>query len=401
MSDRSPLPWANLRPYSIRIEDEVLSDLRQRLRTRHRPQDLANDDWGYGVNGAYLDSLLDYWQDGYDWRFHEAAINCYGNYLVHIGGLPIHFMHVRGTGPNPTPLVLTHGWPWTFWDFRKLIGPLTDPAAHGGDPADCFDVVIPSLPGFGFSTPSPRAGFTIYEVADVWATLMTEVLRYDKFGAHGGDYGTLVTAQLGHKYPELITGLHFAPRPLPLNVWNVDRPWADLFAGSLPGGTGERAAQVEYERRKVGHMVAHVLHPQTLAYAMHDSPAGLAAWLLERRHSWSDNNGDVRSAFSWEDLLTNFTIYWATNSFVSSARLYADNQRVGWRPVHEGSPVVNAPTAVTVFEKDLPPNVSLDWMKDYFDLRSVTRSPTGGHFAAAEEPERVVGDIRAFFRGLR
>ncbi|MEV6654390.1 epoxide hydrolase family protein [Streptomyces sp. NPDC051219] len=395
------LPWKPAEPFTVHVSQEVLDDLRERLsRTRLAP-DLDNDDWKYGVNGAYLNELVRYWRGEFDWREQERRINQFSHYKTEIDGLPIHFIHQRGTGPNPIPIILTHGWPWTFWDFHDVIGPLTDPLAHGGDPNDSFDVIVPSLPGFGFSTPFTRTGMTIWEVADVWKTLMVDVLGYEKFAAHGGDYGVMVTAQLGHKFAEHMLGLHFAPRPLPLHSFNTDRPWADLFANAIPSGVGDRKTFVEYERRKVGHVVAHVLDPQTLAYALHDSPAGLAAWLLERRRSWSGCDGDVESAFTRDDLLTSFTIYWVTESFVNTARLYHENAEHGWHPSHDRTPVVEAPTAVTVFAKDLPPGASMSWMGDYFNLRQVTESPTGGHFAAAEEPGVVVRDIRAFFRQSR
>ncbi|MFD9665093.1 epoxide hydrolase family protein [Rhodococcus sp. NPDC059968] len=387
------------RPFTIELSDQVLDDLRLRLSHTRLAPDIANEDWSYGVRGSYLDDLVRYWRDGFDWRAQERKMNEFPHFRTTIDGLPIHFVHVRGKGPDPTPLVLTHGWPWTFWDFHKLIGPLADPVSYGGAAEDSFDVVIPSLPGFGFSNPLKRAGLTIWQVADIWVTLMRDVLGYKRFGAHGGDYGVMVTAQLGHKFPEHLIGLHFAPRPLPLHVWNTDRPWAEVFSGTLPDGVGERATFIEYERRKVGHLVAHVLNPQTLAYALHDSPAGLAAWLLERRRSWSDCHGDVETVFTRDELLTSFTIYWATESFVHTARLYHDNARYGWQPSHERRPVVEAPTAVTLFRNDLPPGAKMDWMSSYFNLQAVTESPTGGHFAAAEEPDRVVEDIRTFFRG--
>lgn len=388
-------------PFTVHIDDAVLEDLRARLSRTRLAQDLDNDDWSYGVNGRYLGELLRYWRDDFDWHAQEQRMNQFAHFRSTIDGVPIHFIHERGRGPSPVPIVLSHGWPWTFWDFRELIGPLSDPAVYGGDPADAFDVIVPSLPGFGFSTPMPRSGTTIWDVADLWVALMTDVLGYERFAAHGGDYGVMVTAQLGHRYPDRIIGLHMAPRPLPLDVWNTDRPWADLLSGALPDGVGDRASFIDYERRKVGHVVAHVLDPQTLAHALHDSPAGLAAWLLQRRRSWSDCDGDVERAFSRDDLLTNFTLYWATESFASSARLYHDNARHGWTPSHERKPVVEAPTAVTIFDKDLPPGASMNWMTDYFNLQSVTHSATGGHFAAAEEPQRIVEDLRHFFRDRR
>lgn len=391
-----------IRPFEIEVPEEVLDDLRARLRNSRLAPDFANDDWSYGVNGDYLAELVRYWAHGYDWRAHEKQMNRYSHFRTTIDDTPIHFLRAPGRGPAPVPILLTHGWPWTFWDFRDLIGPLSDPAAHGGDPADAFDVIVPSLPGFGFSTPMRHAGRTIWDVADVWVELMDR-LGYDRFAVHGGDFGVMVAGQLGHKYADRLLGLHVAPRPMPLHIWNIDRPWADLVAGSLPASenAADRAAFIAWERRKVGHATAHILGPQTLAHALHDSPAGMAAWLLERRRSWSDCEGDVERAFSKDDLLTGFTIYWATESFGTSARLYADNARYGWSPAHDRTPVIEAPTGVTVMEKDIPPKSAMGWMSEYCNLQFLESSATGGHFAASECPELIVDHLRRFFRGRR
>lgn len=386
-------------PFTISVGQDVLDDLDRRLASSRLPPDFANGDWSYGVPTDYLRELVDYWRDGFDWRAQERAMNRFPHYRTTIDGVPLHFMHVKGKGPSPMPLILTHGWPWTFWDFAKLIEPLSDPAATGGDPADAFDVIVPSLPGFGFSTPLQRP-FAVWETADLWVKLM-DGLGYDRFFAHGGDFGVLVTEQLGHKYPERILGIHLAPCPRRLDIWNVRRPWADLVAGPLSGDDARDDRMIAYEEKKVGHAVAQVLDPQTVAAALHDSPVGLAAWLIERRRNWSDCGGDVESVFSKDDLLTNVMLYWVTESYVTSARLYRDSWKGGWSPSHGRSPVVEAPTAVSLFLSDLPPNASTDWMKNYFNLRFLREQSRGGHFAAAEQPDAIVGDLRTFFRSLR
>ncbi|HLY56107.1 MAG TPA: epoxide hydrolase, partial [Stellaceae bacterium] len=194
--------------FTVNISEPVLDDLRRRLAATRWAADYANDDWGYGTNGAYLKELCAYWQDGYDWRRHERAMNGFRHFRTEIDGIPIHFIHERGKGPAPMPLVMTHGWPWTFWDLHKVIRPLTDPASFGGDPADAFDVVVPSLPGFGFSTPLRKPGYPYWRTADLWVTLMRERLGYDRFAAQGGDYGAFVTGQLGHKYAAHVIGIH-------------------------------------------------------------------------------------------------------------------------------------------------------------------------------------------------
>ena len=393
---------APLEPWPIHLSDEVLDDLRGRLRRARLAPDFENDDWEYGTNGEYLADLVRYWADEFDWRAQETAMNAYPNHRVEIQGLPIHFLHAPRKGPSPMPLVLTHGWPWTFWEFRQLLGPLSDPAAHGGDPADAFDVIVPSLPGFGFSTPLSRGGVGVYDVPDLWVELMRDRLGHERFAAHGGDYGAQVTAQLGHKYPEHLIGLHFSPRPYRLEIWNVERPWAGLIAGSggLPEDPDLRAATIAYERKRVGHVVANILDPQTFSHAFNDSPAGLASWYVSRRRGFGDTGGDIESVFPRDDLLTNFTIYWATQSVSTAARFYLENWKQGWTPSHDGKQV-DVPTAVTLLRADLPPGLSMDWMYDAFDIRFVNELDRGGHYAPAERPEAIIEDIRKHFRTLR
>lgn len=233
-------------PFRIEIPEDRLHDLRRRLASIRWAPDFANDDWRYGTNGRYLRELVAYWHDGYDWRAREKRMNAHPQFKVEIDGMPIHFLHVKAKHPEksqggrPLPLLLTHGWPWTFWDFEKVIGPLVDPGAHGGDPKDAFDVVVPSLPGFGFSTPLTKPGINWWRTADVWATLMRDVLGYERFCAHGGDWGALVTLQLGHRYADLVHGVHITGIA-PLEFFSGDRPWS--IGGSLDTiakGTGER-----------------------------------------------------------------------------------------------------------------------------------------------------------------
>jgi pimeloyl-ACP methyl ester carboxylesterase len=390
-------------PFDIHVPDAVLADLAERLSRARLAPDFANEDWDYGVNGDYLAALVAYWRDGFDWRAQEKAMNAFSHYRAEIDGIPIHFLHQRGTGPNPVPLVLTHGWPSTFWDFHKVIGPLTDPAAHGGDPADDFDVVVPSLPGFGFSSPLTTPGVTLARVADLWATLMRDVLGYERFAAHGGDNGASVTVHLGHKYADRLLGIHMAPGPHRLETWKVERPWSDLTGSFLPQDPEQRAAMIEWEKRYVSHATVQVMDPQTLAYGLNDSPVGLAAWLLERRRTWSDCGGDVERVFTKDELLATIMIYWATQTVGTAARLYRDCW-VGaraWAPAHDRVPSVEAPTGVTLYTSDLPPNLPTEWMSSYYNLAFLRSRDTGGHFVASEDPEGLVDDLRAFIRPLR
>jgi pimeloyl-ACP methyl ester carboxylesterase len=388
-------------PFRIEIPQARLDDLRRRLQQVHWAHDYANDDWSYGANGDYLRELVEYWLARYDWRAQEKALNSLRHFRTSIDGVPIHFIHERGQGPAPIPLVLTHGWPWTFWDFSRVIGPLADPGAHGGDPADAFDVVVPSLPGFAFSTPLAQTGIHWGSTADLWVKLMRDVLGYARFGAHGGDWGALVTSQLGHKYADALLAVHLT-NAFPLPVFHGERPWAlgDVARELLARTPEERAEAARWERKFVSHVAVHMIDPQTLAFALHDSPLGLLAWIAERRRAWGDCRGDLERRFSKDHLLTTIMLYWLTDSFVTSVRYYAEAARFAWKPAHTRTPAIGVPTGLTLFRHDLPPG-SLDWTSGYYDLRFLRVRESGGHFAAYEEPEAVVADLRELFRPLR
>lgn len=387
-------------PFEIAIPQARLDDLRRRLEHVHWAPDMENDDWRYGTSGAYLRELVEYWLGAYDWRKHEAAMNAYDHFRSEVDGVPIHFLRKEGVGPAPLPLILTHGWPWTFWDFERVIGPLADPGAHGGDPADAFDVIVPSLPGFGFSTPLERTGMNWWRTADLWVPLMQEALGYEKFCAHGGDWGCLVTLQLGHRYPDAVHGVHVTGAA-PLDCFSGEKPWAiGGVVESMAEGSEERAAMLAWEKKFASHVAVHHLDPQTLAFAMHDSPLGLCAWILERRRSWGDCRGDVESRFSKDALLTTMMLYWLTDSFVTSVRYYQESGRHPWTPDHDRMPVVEAPAGITLFEPDKAPG-EMDWTEGYYNRVQYRVHPDGGHFAPAEEPEVLVRDIRDMFRRFR
>ena len=387
-------------PFSVHVEQAVLDDLYRRLDHVNLASDFGNDDWRYGTNGDYLSELVAYWRKHFDWRSQERAMSKYSHFRTRIDEVPIHFIHEHGKGPNCIPLIATHGWPWTFWDMHKLIGPLTDPSAHGGDAADAFDVVVPSLPGFGFSSPVQKTGVDYVRTADIWVTLMQDVLGYGRFAAHGGDWGAHVTAQMGHKHADRLVGIHLTTT-LPLTVLNAERPW-DTTGPALMTAEGEaRQKLLERSRRTSSHMAVNMLDPQTIAYAMQDSPAGLCAWLLERRRAWSDCHGDVETRFSKDELLTNMTIYWVTNTFGTSCRFYREAVERPWVPTHDRTPVVEAPTAVSVFLGDLSLPQDRDWYNTYYNLHYENEWSSGGHFAPAEEPDAIVHDLREAFRTLR
>ena len=383
-------------PFTIAVPDSVLEDLQQRLDRTRWPRDPGNDDWRYGTNRAWLQDLVAYWRDGYDWRVHEAEMNRFEHFRVVLDDVPIHFIRRRGEGPAPIPIILTHGWPWTFWDFAGVIDALADPAAHGGDPADAFDVIVASLPGYGFSVPLERTGVTVRTTAALWVRLMREVLGYDRFAAHGGDWGASVTAQLGHEFPEHLIGVHLS-LPVLLRVSYYSGLSAEDYAPEEAGWFEKMQTRMA---TAASHVAVHTADPQTLAYALNDSPVGLAAWILERRRAWSDHTGDVYDALSRDFLLTNVTLYWVTESIGSTMRYYWENWRQSVRVVHDRIPAIEAPTGMAVFPNDLV-FVPRRLAEEYTNLVHWTVMPRGGHFAAAEEPDLIVEDLRAMFRALR
>jgi pimeloyl-ACP methyl ester carboxylesterase len=382
--------------FRIAVPDSVLDDLRQRLAKTRWPIDFANENWAYGTNRNYLEELVRYWLDEYDWRKHEQQINAFSHYKVTIDGVPIHFIIEPGKGPKPIPLILSHGWPWTFWDLSKVIRPLADPAAFGGDSNDAFDVVVPSLPGFCFSTPLTKPGINWWRTADLWLTLMRDVLGYRRFGAEGGDWGALITEQLGHKYPEQLIGIYLS-LSIPMDFFSSGG-FRDADYG--PDEQAALARTKEAAPHIVSHVAVQTRDPQTLAYGMHDSPVALCAWILERRRAWSDCEGDVERRFSKDELLTHIMLYWVTECFVTSVRYYYEARNHPWKPEHHRTPVVEAPTALAIFPRELliPPR---KWAEGYFNLKRWTPMRAGGHFAPSEEPEQLVSDIRAFYRSFR
>ncbi len=404
-----------LEPTPIHVPDAVLADLRQRLGLTRWPEDAGNEDGYYGVNRTYLRDLVDYWRSGYDWRKAEAAINGYEHYGVgvEVEGVPVHFMRRPGVGPAPMPLILTHGWPWTFWHWSKVVDPLADPSAYGGDAAEAFEVIVPSFPGFGFSTPLPdHPDMNFWKVADLWHTLMTETLGHDRYGAAGCDVGALVTGHLGHKYADELSAIHIGGTGPNLAFFNGDRAW-DVSGGrpiqeGLPADV--HAQIVASERRWAVHLAAQLLEPSTLAYGLSDSPAGMLAWILQRWMKWSDNGGDIETVFTKDDLLTHATIFWATNSIGTSMRTYANNNRYSWTPSHDRRPAVEAPTGITFVGYENPPGVSTGQRVRHFlesdnaawyNHVNLTAHDHGGHFIPWEIPHEWVDDLRRTFRGRR
>jgi pimeloyl-ACP methyl ester carboxylesterase len=386
------------KPFTIDIPQAEVDELRDRLRRTRWPADPGNPDGRYGAPREWMEDLVHHWAEVYDWRAVEAEMNAHEQFRVEIDGVPVHFLRAAGRGPSPMPLVLTHGWPWSFWDLHKVIGPLSDPAAHGGDPADSFDVIVPSLPGYGFSVPLRTTGIDIARIAELWVKLMSDVLGYARFGAQGGDWGAGVTGQLGHAHPERMIGVYLTLAAIPgLAGRTAVKP--DQYA---PDEQWMLARADEARRVTEAHMAVHRRDPQTFAYAMADSPAGLGAWLWHRRQAWCD--GDALEVFGRDDLCTLASLYWFNTSFASSIRLYAEQLTKPSRLSRELSPerprIIEVPTGFALFPKELlfVPRAAAE---QYTDLRRWTIFDRGGHFAPAERPDAVVDELRAFFRDLR
>jgi len=373
-----------IRPFTVHVPQPVLDDLRDRLARTRWPDEVTGAGWDYGANLTYLRDLVDYWQTRFDWREQERTLNAFAHYQVEVGGLNIHFIHERGKGPHPLPLIVTHGWPSTFYEMHKIIPLLADPASHGGDPADAFDVIVPSLPGYGFSDPYPRRGR--WNVAEMWSALM-HGLGYDRYGARGGDIGAGVTTRLGRDYPDRLIGVHLDG--------NIAGPVPSPDPTTLSPAEKAYLAQIEqWEREEGGYSHIQGTRPQTLAYGLNDSPAGLAAWIVEKFRAWSDCGGEIERRFSKDELLTNVMLYWVTQTINPSIRPYYESQHNASQSI-----AVTVPTAVTTSAVDLPP--PREWGERSYNIQRWTEMPGGGHFAALEEPLWLVEDIRAFFRDLR
>lgn len=383
-------PAPVIRPFTIAVAEEALRDLRERLERTRWPDAVEGANWEYGANLAFLRELVGYWQTSFDWRAQERILNQFAHHIATIDGLDIHFIHERGRGPRPLPLVLTHGWPGTFFEMYKLIPMLADPARFGADPLDAFDVVVPSLPGYGFSERPQRPGVARADIVTRWATLMTDVLGYPRFGAHGGDIGAGVTTQLGLGHSDCVLGIHLTALADPY-----------LGPGAPELSTAERAfialrEQWDVDEGAYGHQQA--TRPQTLAYGLNDSPVGLAAWIIEKFRAWSDCGGDVERRFTKDELLTTITLYWVTQTINSSIRLYYESRQHPQPPRRDDHVTVPTGVALTTEAVNFAPR---EWAERLYTVRRWTELPRGGHFLALEEPELLAHELRAFFRPMR
>ena len=376
-----------IHPYRISVGEDVLDDLRSRLRNTRWPEAELVDDWSQGVPLGWIKDVCGYWAEQYDWRRREALLNRFSQFTTEIDGLGIHFLHVRSPHPEAMPLIVTHGWPGSIVEFQKVVEPLTNPTAHGARAADAFHLVCPSLPGFGFSAKPTTTGWGVDRIASAWARLMDR-LGYPRYGAQGGDWGSAVTTALGAQDPDHCAGIHIT---LAMGVRpNVEGQPSREEVRALDG--------IKYYRDwDSGYSKQQSTRPQTLGYGLTDLPSGQAAWILEKFWAWTDCDGNPENVLSRDELLDNVMLYWVTATAASSARLYWQSFAPGRRTIHK----VDIPTGVAVFPREIVPPVRR-WMEGtYTDIRHWSEMPKGGHFAAFEQPEAFVRDVRDFFRELR
>jgi pimeloyl-ACP methyl ester carboxylesterase len=377
--------------FEIKISQEILDDLHTRLERTRWPDQIDKSDWSYGTDLSFLKQLVAYWQSDFDWTEQEKILNRLPQFQTEIDGIKIHFVYVRGKGPDPLPLIITHGWPSSFFETYKIVDMLTDPVQHGGSPDDAFDLIVPSLPGFGFSD-RPRIGGFL-RVDNLWRQLMTKVLGYARFVAHGTDIGARVTSALGRFHEDVVSAIHIA---------SVDLDWPDPLPDDLTASELDYTARVNmWEKRDGAYAEIQSTRPQTLAYGLNDSPAGLAAWIVEKYREWSDCQGELQTRFTKDELLTNIMIYWVTQTINSSMRRYYEARHNAYpNPLRVGERI-NTPTGIAMFpgEKDLI--VPRSFAERCYNIRRWTDMPSGGHFPALEEPELLVEDLQAFFREFR
>jgi pimeloyl-ACP methyl ester carboxylesterase len=376
------------RPFHVDIPQTTIDRILNRVRDTRWPDRLETIDWRYGANWDYMKALAEYWTTRFDWRKAEANLNRYPQFLTRVGDFDIHFYHVKGRGPKPVPLILTHGWPGSVFEFLEAIGPLTDPARFGGSPEDAFDVVVPSVPGFGFSSKPKGKPIGLTTTATLWNRLMTEVLGYSKYGSQGGDVGSGLTNQLAHQFPDSLLGIHFngvgAPPPPEAEQTEEEREWVRAVTAFI-------AAERDYYNE-------HTHKPETVAFALADNPLGTAAWITEKLKLWSDSPDATEPVFTKDQVLTNVMIYLVTETIGTSVWYYRGRQDEPSNLTGK----VNVLTGFAAFPREMPTlNVPRSVLERNFNLVHYTKMPRGGHFGCWEQPELMVTDLRNFFRKLR
>ncbi len=380
----------SIRPFHLHVPDETLDRIRTRVAEYPWHEMPEDGGWDYGTNLDYMKELCAYWLDAFDWRQHEAEINRFSHHLAEVDGIDLHFIHEKGSGPAPLPLIISHGWPGSVVEFLDIIEPLAHPERFGGSVDDAFDVIAPSLPGFGFSGPPPRP-YGPRKMAGLFAKLMTDVLGYDSYLAQGGDWGGAISSWLGFEHAPACRAIH-------INIMTMRHPDA-------PVGPEEEAWAAAFDREQImenGYRTQQATKPQTLSYAMMDSPVGVAAWLIEKFNSWSDTDGDnIESVHSKDALLTNIMVYLVTRTFNTASWIYYGRREEGGRVLSPEGKRVEVPTAAALFPAELLSWPPRSYVERVYNITQWTEMPRGGHFAAMEQPDLLMHDIRAFARTLR
>ncbi|THE63667.1 epoxide hydrolase [Salinadaptatus halalkaliphilus] len=377
-----------IQPFDVTVSRDAIEDLQRRLDEARWPDQLPEAGWQYGTDRNHLRELCDYWRTEYDWGTLEDRLGRFDQYVTTIDGQQLHFYHVQSPEPDAKPLLLSHGWPGSVAEFLDVLGPLTDPAAYGGDPADAFHVVAPSLPGFGFSGPTRESGWGVRRIAETFATLMDR-LGYESYFAQGGDWGSLITAILGARYPERLEAIH-------MNMLFVKpSSLADPMEGLSEQGKADYQETKTFRERETAYQEIQGTKPQTLAYGLNDSPIGLAGWIVEKFHGWSDCGDDLESSFDRDRLLDNLSVYWLTETINASMRLYYETDTGAAIPES-----VDVPTGHARYPAEIT-KTPRAWAEAVYDITYWEDQPEGGHFAAMEVPNLFVDDVRSFFRTVR
>ena len=380
----------NIQPFTIHVPDETLAQIRRRVADYPWHEMPDDGGWDYGANLDYMKELCAYWVDEYDWRKHEAALNRFSHFKAPVDGIDLHFIHEKGSGPSPMPLLISHGWPGSVHEFMDIIEPLAHPERFGGKVEDAFDVIAPSLPGFGFSGRPPRP-YGPRKMAGMFNTLMTQTLDYDSYLAQGGDWGGSICSWLGYDHAASCKAIH-------INILTTRHP-------DGPQTPEEQAWAVQFDRDQImqdGYRTQQATKPQTLSYAMLDSPVGVAAWLVEKFNAWSDTDGDdVESVYSKDELLTAIMIYVVTRTFNTASWIYYGRREEGGRVLSAQGRRVEVPTGCALFPAEMLAWPPRSYVERIYNVTHWTEMPRGGHFGAMEEPELMADDIRAFARQLR
>lgn len=379
-----------IRPFQIEVPVETLELIRRQVASYAWHEMPDDGGWAYGANLAYMKELCAYWLDEFDWRVQEAAINRFAHFIAPVDGIDLHFMHEKGSGPAPMPLIISHGWPGSIVEFLKIIEPLAHPERFGGSSEDAFDVIAPSLPGFGFSGRPPRP-IGPRKIARLFDTLMTDVLEYPSYLAQGGDWGGAISSWLGFEHAPACRAIH-------INIFTMRPP-------NGPQSREEEAWATQFKRDQLmedGYRTQQATKPQTLSYAMMDSPVGVAAWIIEKFNSWSDTVGDnIESVYTKDELLTNIMVYLVTKSFNTASWIYYGRREEGGRVLSPDGQRVEVPTAAALFPAELLSWPPRSYAERVYNITRWTEMPRGGHFAALEQPTLLIDDIRAFARTLR